>query len=180
MASCNYNCTELPEHEKSQCGAYRKGGISAIGVLECDHSITDFSNASQTYAAITGGKLTLIKGVKAEFPNASPIEGENPIACGAATIFDGIEYTLNIKDFNVTGSNDSFYEALNKRTSYLILYYCQEEEVRVVEKQVSWTALPAMSPESNREKQMYTITAKWTSNVDEFPVLYTAPSGIYE
>jgi hypothetical protein len=179
MPSCNYNCTELPEHEKIQCGAYRKGGISAIGVLECDHSITDFTNATQTNQAINNGKLTIIKGIKAEFPNPTPIEGENPVACGATTIFDGLEYVVNIKDFNVTGSNDSFYESLNKRTSYLVLYYCQEEEIRVVEKQVSWTALPAMSPESNREKQMYTVTAKWTSNVDEFPTLYNAPANMY-
>jgi hypothetical protein len=180
MASCDYNCTELPEHEKVQCGAYKKGGILAVGVLECDHSIANFSNASQTYAAITSGKLTLIQGVKAEYPDPSPIEGESPIACGATTVLDGFDHVLNIQDYNVTSANDSFFEALNKRTTYIVWYYCQEEEIRVVEKKVTWVCLPASSPLSNKEKQKYTVTAKWSSGVDEFPVLYTAPSGIYE
>lgn len=180
MATCDYNCTELPEHEKVVCGAYKKGGISAIGVLECDHTITDFTSASQAHANILAGKLTVIKGIKAEFPPASPIEGENPNACGASVIFDGIDYVLNFKDFNISTSNDSFYEALNKRSSYLVLYYCQEEEIRVVEKKVTWTVLPPTSPESNKEKQLYTGKVMWSSNVDEFPVLYSAPDAIYE
>lgn len=180
MASCDYNCTELPEHEKVQCGAYKKGAIGTLGVLECDHSITDFTDTTQTNEAISTGKLTLIKGVKAEFPASSPIEGENPLACGASTILDGFDGVINFKDFNVTALNDSFYEALNKRTTYLVIYYCQEEEIRVIEKKVTWAVTPAVSPESNKEKQMYPGTAKWSFGVDEFPVLYTAPSGIYE
>jgi hypothetical protein len=180
MASCDYNCTELPEHEKVQCGAYRKGGIVTVGVLECDHSITNFSNATQANQAINDGKLTLITGVKAEYPDATPIEGENPLGCGSATILDGFDHVLNIQDYNVTSANDSFFEALNKRTTYLVWYYCQEEEIRVVEKKVTWVCLPAASPMSNKEKQKYTVTAKWSSGVDEFPTLYTAPSNIYE
>lgn len=178
--ACDYNCTELPEHEKVQCGAHRKGGISAIGVLECNHTITDFTSASQAYANILAGKLTIIAGIKGEFAAASPIEGENPEACGATTILDGFDYVFNFKDFHVTSSNDSFYEALNKRSSYVVFFYCQDDEIRVVERKVVWSILPPISPESNKEKQMYTGTIKWSSDVDEFPTLYTAPDAIYE
>jgi hypothetical protein len=176
-------CTveDLDDHELLSCG-YRKGGILAIGVLKADHGITDFEDAVETQAAITAGTLKIIKGIKGIYPAPSPIEGENPRACGSETILDGFDNTVTWKDFNVSALNDVFYAQLNRSAfTGLIIYYCQEQEIRVIEKEVTFVALTPESPESNKEKQMYNVTAKWSTSVnDEFPVLYDAPAGIYE
>ncbi len=176
-------CTveDLDDHELINCG-FRKGGILAVGVLKANHGITDWESATQAQDAIDAGTLKVIKGIKGIYPPASPIEGDNPRACGADTILDGFDNTFTWKDYNVSGLNDLFYAQLNRSAfTALALFYCQEQEIRVVEKSVTFVALPAESPESNKEKQLYNITAKWSTSVnDEFPTLYDAPVGIYE
>lgn len=180
MATCQYNCVDLPDHELIDCGAYPKGGILTIGVLECDHNITDFTSAADTNQAITDGELVLIKNIKGTFNEPSEVTGENPIACGSETILDGFDFVLAAKDFNVRSENDTFYAALNQRSTYLIWYECETGMIRVVERAVTWMAKPALVPESNKEKQNYILQAMWSGNVDDFPVLYTAPSGVYD
>lgn len=180
MPTCDYNCVALPDHEQVDCGQFPKGGIFTVGVLECDHEISDFTSITETNNAIADGKLTLIKSVKASYPEATPVEGENPTACGAETILDGFDHILDLRDFNVRGENDTFYEALNQRSTFLIWYNCQEQRLRVVEQQVVWAVKPATVPESNKEKQLYVGQIKWSSGVDEFPVLSNAPTGIYD
>ena len=64
MAICSYNCTDLPDHEQVSCGEYPKGGVSAMGILECDHVITDFTNATQFLDAIANDQLKIIKALK--------------------------------------------------------------------------------------------------------------------
>ena len=175
---CSYNCADLPTHEKISCGAFRKGGISSIGILDCDHGITDFTDAAQYTAAIAAGNLKLVEPVKANLPEASEISGPNPVACGSADILDGFDWTLPWTDYNVSANNDAFYEALNLRQAYLVWYYCQDEEVRVVQIPVTFVA-KLTEPESNKEKRFYSVVAKWSSAPDDFPVLYTAPAGIF-
>jgi hypothetical protein len=178
----SYECQfeDLDEHEAQSCG-YLKGGILAIGVLKSGHNITDFEDETQWQDAITAGTARIIKGIKGTFPAASPVEGENPIACGSETVTDGFDYIVTWKDFNVSSNNDLFYGQLNRSAfSGLAIYYCQDEKIRVVEKSVNFLALNPESPESNKEKQMYNITAKWSAAVeDEFPTLYDAPTGIF-
>lgn len=175
-------CTaeDLSDHEKNDC-YYPKGGISGVGILKTGHGITDFSNATQVQAAITAGTLKVIKAVKAELPEPSPIEGENPVACGSETIVDGFDYTFEVTDFNVNENNDEFYRLLNiSQFSGIMFFMCEEEQVRVVENNVSFNARLVI-PRSNKEKQNYLVTAKWSQSVQEsFPVLYDAPAGIFE
>jgi hypothetical protein len=179
MADCDYNCVDLPYHEKVQCGNYKKGSIDAIGILNCGHEITDFSLAAQYTSAITAGDLRIIKGIKGELPDPSPVEGENTVG-SEANILDGFDNVLNWLDFNVNSANDDFYEKLNQRSAYVILFNKEENEVRVIERKTRFTALPANNPQSPTEKQRYSVVAKWKSNVDQFPVAYTAPADIFE
>jgi hypothetical protein len=171
---------DLSDHEKVSCG-YRFGGISAVGVLKTGHNIVDFSSPIEALAAINAGKLKIIKSIKALYPAASPVEGENPSACGPETILDGFDNTVTWNDFNVTALNDIFYVELNKSEfDGLILYYCQEDEIRVIDRRVSFVALPAQS-NSNKEKQFYSVTAKWTSSVNNaFPELNAAPGTLFQ
>lgn len=174
-------CTfeDLDDHEKNDC-YYPKGGISQLGILKADHGITDFANATQVQDAITAGTLKLVKNIKANLPEPSAVEGENPLACGSETVVDGYDYTVEVKDFNVNNINDEFYRKANlSQFAGLILYMCEEDQVRVIEQGVTFNARLVI-PESNKEKQSYLVTAKWSQSVaDEFPVLYEAPDGIF-
>lgn len=172
---------QLTAHEKYECGA-KKGGISAVAILKADHGITDFSNATQINAAIADGTFVIIDAIKATVPDASPIEGENPVACGAETILDGLDLTVTWKDARITNGNNEFYRLLNSSAfTGIVLYYCQNDEVEVIEKKVTFVALPANSPESNKEKRFYNVTVKWSQSVsDSFATIYDAPEGIFD
>jgi hypothetical protein len=175
--SCEFE--DLDDHEQNDC-YYPKGGIGALGILKTDHGITDFANAVQVQAAITAGTLKLITNIKADLPEPSAVEGENPLACGSETIVDGFDYTVEVTDFNVNNINDEFYRKLNlSQFTGLVLYMCEEEQVRVIEQGVNFIAR-LIIPRSNKEKQHYLITAKWSQAVaEDFPVLHEAPEGIF-
>ncbi len=180
---CSYNCVELPDHEAVQCNLFPKGGVLALGVLECDHEITDFSNEAQLQNAIDDGKLKIIKNIKGIFPPGEPQEGESPTACGSVTILDGFNYSFTFKDFNVSSGNDDFYEKVNARSKELIWFECKAVDGvfkgRPVTETLSWTVSAANVPELNTEKQFYTGQVAWTAGIDEFPTLFDAPEAIF-
>ena len=175
------DCTpeDLPAYEANLC-YYPKGGISKSFVLKTGYTTTDFSNPSQVQADITAGRMRIMGGLKGNLPEPSVVEGENPIACGSETIVDGYDYTFEVKDFNVNEGNDEFYRKLNQSEfSGFGFYLCEQNAVRVIEKGVTFNARLVI-PESNKEKQHYLVTAKWSQDVaDPFPVLYDAPVGIF-
>jgi hypothetical protein len=175
------NCTaeELDDHEANDC-YYPKGGISAAAILKEGNGIINFADATQTQAAITAGKYKVIKPIKAELPAPSAVEGENPSACGAETIVDGFDYEVTWKDFNVNASNDEMYRQANlSQFSGIVLYMCEEEQIRVVERGVNIVA-SLIIPASNKEKQYYQVSVKWSQSVqDSLPVLNEAPAGIF-
>jgi hypothetical protein len=175
---CEYE--ELDDHEQNDC-YYPKGGISAIGILKSGHSITDFSNATQMQAAITSGHLKIHKKIKAEYPEPSPVEGENPLACGNETVVDGFDNVLNVKDFNVNATNDALIPQLNSsQFSGIILYMCNEEQIRVKETGIDFVARGPIIPLTSKEKQHYLIDAKWYNQVnDQSTILHEAPEGIF-
>lgn len=175
---CDYNCTDLPTHEQIACGAWKKGGINAVAYIDCSHTITDWESASEWQANIDAGLIKVVSPVKASIPEGAAVEGENPNGCGFATIVDTYDRTAEIKDFNVTAGNIDFYNALNKRTMLLALFHgCDgASEITVVEVPVVFNARD-ITPENNREKRMFMITARWTEF--DMPQLYAAPVGIF-
>lgn len=176
----SYCFEDLPDHQYNECN-YPKGGISGIGVLLSGHGITDFSSAAEWQTAINNGLAKIIKKIKAELPEPSPVEGENVVACGSETILDGFDYEFTIQDYNVNSTNDLFYSALNKvKSGGITFYMCEEDMVRTVERQVTFVSR-LFIPRSNKEKQHYLITAKWSQPVDtDFPALSLAPDGIFD
>lgn len=177
-----YTCLELGEHEQLPCDDYSFGGISAIGIALSGSGLSgaDFSDASLVEAAITAGTFRVIKGIKAELPEPSEVEGENPTFNGSDNILDGFDYVLNISDANISGNNDTFYVALNQqRNAKLVMYFVEEDNIRVVEKSVKFK-MKYFAAGGRRDKQMYRGTASWYANVAEaFPVLMEAPVGIF-
>lgn len=173
------DCADLPDHIQQSCNQYRKGGISAIAIINEGTAIADYESASDWQTAIAADEVAIIKKIKGTWPTASPVEGENPVPCGADTILDGMDETLTWKDFNVNGANDTFYAKLNLKKARIAIFFCQENEIRVVESTVTFAAL-FTAPESAREKQMYTVTAKWFNEAGEYNSLFAAPAGIFE
>lgn len=173
---CNYNCAELPAHEQVECGQYKHGGYNGVAIIECDHTIDDWSDPAQWLANIASGKVKIIGPVRANIPDGSPVEVENPNACGADTIVDTFNQTAVWSDYNVTAANVDFYNALNRRTTNLVLVNCMDGDITVVEAQVAYVATN-MGPGTKNELRKFTVTAKW--NEFNMPALYDAPEGIF-
>lgn len=173
---CDYNCTDLPEHEQIECGDNLSGGIAAVGILECDHTITDFTSTSEWNTNIASGKATIVRRIRGEKTEPSPVEVENPNACGSDTVLDTFDRQYEFTDDNVSAGNVAFYDALNGRTTNLVVYHCKDEDIEVVDQPVTWVVRD-VTPRTKKERRMYMITAKWTSK--PMPALYDAPAGIF-
>jgi hypothetical protein len=180
MAYFEYGCGTLPNHQLLACGVYDRGGISAIGILEADHTIVDYSNASQYTANIAAGNLKVIKNIRGTVPDASPVEGDNPVGCGPDTILNGFNFTATWQDANTNSANVSFYSQLNTRTTELVLFLCGSDEVLVVNNKVNFVCNPVMVPANNKELQMFNCTARASIGPNELPQKYTAPAGIFD
>lgn len=179
--SCNYGCATLPAHQQADCGAYPLGGMSVAFLLECDHTITDFSNQAQWQANINSGKAKIIKGIKGEIPAASPNMQDSPVGCGAEQTIQGFDNTIHWTDKNVSALNDDFYAKLNGRRMFVGAYNCEEEEITISNALADFTAVPRAIPMSNKEQQLYDITGMFYSKVKEIPFqTYNAPAGIFE
>jgi len=176
----DYCFAALGEHEQNQCGEYLFGGSDAAAILELDHAISDWSDPAEWAAAIAADKARIIKGIKLTFPEPSPVEGPSGVACGPENKLNGFNFTVTWTDFNVNGVNDDFYAQLNKRTLYLVWRECSEAAIRVVERKTLFQALPASLPESDRENQVYQVTASFTGKPDYYPVRYNEPTGIFD
>lgn len=178
--SCNYGCVTLPAHQTVICGDYPLGGISAYAVLECDHTIEDFTSAIDWAANIASGKAKVVMNIKAEVAAAAANMQDNPIGCGPEQIVQGYDNTINITDKNVLANNDDFYAKLNGRRLYLVLFMCEMDEIVVSNTLVDFAASPRAIPMSNRENQQYSIVASFYSRVKEIPLqVYDAPAGIF-
>lgn len=180
MASCNYNCAELPDHLQVDCAEYSLGGVSAFATLDCDHSISDFSDEGEWATAIAAGTAKIYKGVKGDIGAANPAQVDNPIGCGAAQKLIGFDNPMTVKDSNVNANNDDLYAKLNMQNLILVAFMCEQDEIRVSNGAVTFTAVPVMVPENNRVLQMYTIGSTFFSKVGQIPyAVYDAPAGIF-
>lgn len=174
------NCLDqLPSFSQNTCGVNKIPGISSVAIIDYDHSFTDFTSAAEWNAQIAAGNVVKIDYIKAAYAQAAPITAANPRAQGATNVLMKLDHTLTISDPNVAADKDTFYETLNGRQTYLAWYNFEENELRVVLLPVTWTCTPATDDMDGGDFQKYTVTAMWRSAPNEFPTLYTAPSGIF-
>lgn len=151
-----------------------------MAFLECNHTIVDFTSASQWNAAISNGTARLLLDVKGEIPDPSPVMVDNPIGCGATQTMIGQDNTVNWTDSNVLAENDDFYSKVNTRRGFLVAFMCEEDQIRVSSDPVTMSARSAMVPNTNQQLQMYNVTATFFSKVGTIPMqLYDAPAGIF-
>jgi hypothetical protein len=173
------DCAELPDHVATDCNDYKQGGAPSVAILNLDHTITDFSNDAQWAANIAAGKVKIINRVKASIPENAEVTSENPVACGAQTILDGWDWTMEILDGNRNAFNDSFYENLNLKSAAVVLWMKDEGEVTVVNRACTFKAKPIF-PGSNRERQQYKIIGEWSTKPNEFPQTFVAPTAVFD
>lgn len=184
MAYLEYGCSALPDHELVLCGAYNRGGISAIGILEEDAfgtgatfaTAADWSNGAKYATALAANDLKIIKNIRGTVPDASPVDVDNPVGCGPQSLLAGFDFTATWMDANTTDGAIDFYNALNKRVTGLILYLCGSNEVMVITNPVNYVCLPVNVPASNKELQMFNCTARASLGPDQLPQKYPAPS----
>ena len=180
MSGLNYCFTDLPDHVRTQCAAWLRGGIDSVAIIESDANITNYASASAWQTAIDAEKVKIIHDIKGEFPDGSAVTGENPIGCGNDTILDGYDFVLNVMDFNVSDDNDTFYSTINGRQFYIAFRLCNEGQILVVELPVTVQASPANVPMSNKEKQRYNVVLAWSADANWKFDRYTAPASIFD
>lgn len=166
------------------CGDYEKGGIDAVAILDCDHVITDFTSQTQLQAAIDSGKMKVIKGIRAEIPEASPVESLNPVACGAENITDTYNRMITWADANVSNANITFYNGLKTRQAFILAHHCGDDSdasddgmLTVIEARLSFKNSRVV-PNNQRERQDFKAIGDWTS-LDDSPYV-SSPPNIFE
>lgn len=179
MANLDYCFSNLPDFQQIQCANWLHGGIDGLIIFETDGSITDYTILAQWTAMISGGTATQIVNIKGDFPDGSPVDGENPIGCGTDTVLDGFDFALNIMDYNVNAANDANYAGINGGTYYIAVHLCGEDQLWIVEANVTVTAIPANIPTSIKEKQRYSTSYKWSVGKDWYPIRITSPVGLF-
>lgn len=172
------DCANLPDHVEQECNNFPKGGFPAIAIVDKEHTISDWTNATQWQTNISSGNVRLIKRVKGDLPQPSENQVDNPVGCGSEQINDGFNWTFHWTDANVNTANNSFYEQLNVKEAYLVFYNCTQQTIEVVTYNVTFVAKP-MGPASSKEYRYYEVVASWSTAANAFPTIYTAPTGIF-
>lgn len=179
--TCGYCETDITPHEVNQCEEEIASGISALGFIFCP-VISTYSNPEEWDAAILAGDAMIMKEIRATYPAASPVEGKNRVFCGPDTVVKGWNHTVNIEDFNVSANNDSTLGSLNGRKFQLVLFYCNDQTIRITDSDdVRFAGTNPISGESTNDSQFYQGTASWTARASSIgTTLDTAPVGIFE
>jgi len=179
MANLDYCFNGLGEHERIQCARWQKGGIDGIFLFYTDATITNYNLLANYTALINAGTGIKIQNIKGEIPDGSPVEGDNPIGCGSDTVIDGFDFTITYMDYNVNADNDALYANLNGQTVYAAVHLCGEDDLLIIEEAITIVALPANVPTSQKEKQRYSVTLKFSTGKDYFPIRIASPVGLF-
>lgn len=181
MANCiNYDCDDaLGLHLLNDCGEEIQGGIKHAIILECNHAITDPSNATQVQAALDDGTATIFKNLKVGIGAASPIMVASNVSCSTDKLVN-YDRTLSWMDGNVNEQNiDNVYNNLLNGQSKggVILYECGSGKVTWIDDEIKWTG-SRIVPDTDNEFQRFECTGTWRSKYE--PLIYDAPPGIFD
>lgn len=116
MPNCvDYDCTELSDHIQNSCNELILGGADAVGLLTCDHQLTDPSDLAEITSEVNAGRLFIAKGVRVGIPAGSPIT-VGPYTAGETSTTVNYERTVTLTDPNYNQDNITFYDlAVNNK-----------------------------------------------------------------
>lgn len=183
MANCiNYNCDPIGEHTlNAACGIELLGGMSDAILLDCNHTVTNPSSASQINANIASGNARLVKNIKIGLALGSAVKVDALIACGTARIVT-YDRSGTLIDGNVNSANVAFYNTLfsGRKLGGIILNECGQEDtnpqVTWIDSEVEFTG-DRIVPDNNKEFQKFEGTFTWISK--RMPNIYAQPIGIF-
>jgi len=181
MSRCiDYNCSDLADHLMNDCAEELTGGQDQAILLDCDHTITDFSNGTQINAAITAGTAVLVKNIKVGLDLPSAIELDSNIANRSPKLVN-YDRTGTWIDGNVNNNNvNTFYPSwLQGRTLGGMIIYENGNDtkaVTVIDAPIQATG-GRIIPADNNEFQRFEVAFKWKSKTD--PKRYSAPTGVF-
>lgn len=179
MANCiNYECDEaLGTHLLNACGEEIQGGVKNCIVLECGHTVTDPSNATEIQDNIDNGKATLIKNVKISLPAPSPIMAASNVACSTDKLVT-YDRSLSLMDGNVNDVNIDFYNRLLSGQSKggIIIHECAADKVTWIDDEIKFVG-GRIIPDNDNEFQRFEITGNWRNKYEA--QIYDVPPGIF-
>lgn len=184
MANCiNYDCNDaLGTYLSNDCGEELLAGGSGIILLECNHQLTDASNATQINAEISAGRAHKIDGVKIGIDEAAPVEVESNVVGGTNKL---VTYNRSgtLIDGNVSNSNVTFYnKVFGGRTFGGAIIYLKGTEdgsqtlVYFIDAAINFTG---SLPIKNNNDENMRFTGKFTWRKKDMPSLPNAPVGIF-
>lgn len=180
MANCiNYECDEtLGQHLLNECGEEIQGGVKDCVILECNHTVTDPSNATEIQSNIDAGTATLIKNVKISLPAPSPVMVASNVACSTDKLVT-YDRTLSLMDGNVNDSNVDFYNRLlaGQSKGGIIIHECAANKVTWIDDEIKFVG-GRVIPENDNEFQRFEITGNWRSKYEGN--IFDVPPGIFD
>lgn len=181
MANCAkpYYCYDFepyPSETDCETKEYYLAGISAIGLLRCDATVTDPGDAEELQTLINEGKLIVIKGVACGLDEPSPVQIDSLTACGGQLTITA-DRTATFVDGKVSKEVVEWYNT-NKASRFggVLLFECAENRTSFVNAEVTMSAFRAMA-QRNNEAQSISGTLSWRQLAD--PVPYTGGSTIF-
>lgn len=186
MANCiNYDCDEaLDTYNESPCGEELVGGSNAVLLLECNHQLTDPSDATAVQAEIDAGRATLVTGASLSIEPATPVTQDSIVPCRPASV-STYNRTGIYRNPNVTANNVIFHQPIFKGRKFggLVMYECgtadsiNGAQVTWIDSVVTFTGSRVL-PGTTTEKQRFEGLFSWISQTD--PEIYAAPAGIFD
>jgi hypothetical protein len=171
---------DLPLYDSNLCEVDKSAAISKVAYIKRGQTtITDFEDPTQWTAAIAAGDVRISGDLSADLPDGSPVTIDNKRACGSATVQVAVDYTVTIIDPNVSEENDTFYSGINGKSYDIVIFYCAENQVRLLPNGNVSARIP-QSVGNQTETQHYNITVNFRYKNTQFGTLYDAPAGIFE
>ena len=180
MSCITYNCEELPDYADGGCAPLLDGYSQAI-LLECGHTITDPSNATQINANLASGKAKLYPGLKVGVPARSPLSVAATVSGETDTVVN-YDNTASWVDGNVNLTNDEHYSVLfggHKFAGAILYNGLDEDSPRILFINATMKATGGLiSGDNGSESERYEGTFSWRSK--QLPKHYPAPAGVFD
>lgn len=171
---------DLPVYEQNACGEYKTSEIDALAVVDTDHAISAWDNATDWTNEIAAGNAAVVKGVKLLIPEATEVSQDVPKA-GALPAVLRFTQQFTIMDGNISTNNDSFWSILNKKNGFiLVVRFKYEQEIVVYDVKCTCIAKPPKAEENAFQVYAVTISAQlnreWSLDLSR----HTEPAGIFD
>lgn len=167
----------MEEHLLNDCEEELQGGFRHLILLDCGHTVTDPSSATQIDDNITSGKAVLVKNVKWGLDVRSAIKADSNIACRPQKTIN-FDNTATLVDGNVNNQNVAFYSSIfgGRAIGGVIALNCATGRVWWYNYSM-YADGGLIQPNTDDEFMRFEGTFSWKGK--ELPLSYVEPPGIF-